>query len=233
MIESMANRIVESGQEVRSMILSRDEAEKRYGFRLYQGGAVPGEELRVISIEGLDTEACGGTHLKNTSEAERITITGTKKIQDGILRLEYVAGHRAREMYENDLKDLRSIMKMMGIVDPDELVETSADIFNAWKKFRKFNSKAGKMDSDRKKEALERIKEEVSVGSAMGTISNWRSLDIIDPEMIMGDPGPDVIQPHEHLNRSSAVFKVQKKQFRRTVARFLAELNGWMNDLGI
>lgn len=43
-------------------IMDRDQAEKRYGFRLYQGGAVPGKRIRVVEIQGFDVEACGGTH---------------------------------------------------------------------------------------------------------------------------------------------------------------------------
>ncbi|MGA1848970.1 MAG: alanine--tRNA ligase, partial [Thermoplasmatota archaeon] len=148
-IERKANEVVKSSQEVRSMMLPRNEAEERYGFRLYQGGAVPGEELRIVSIEGLDTEACGGTHLRNTSEAVRITLIGTKKIQDGILRLEYVAGNRAQEMYEEDAKELRDLMGLSGISDPEDLPMVCTSIFELWKRLRKFNSKARKMDEER------------------------------------------------------------------------------------
>ena len=42
--------------------MQRDEAEKKHGYRLYQGGAVPGKIIRVVEIVGLDAEACGGIH---------------------------------------------------------------------------------------------------------------------------------------------------------------------------
>jgi alanyl-tRNA synthetase len=44
--------------------MGRDEAEKRYGFVIYQGGAVPGDVLRIVRIGDLDVQACGGTHLR-------------------------------------------------------------------------------------------------------------------------------------------------------------------------
>ncbi|MBU2559794.1 hypothetical protein KKA03_02775, partial [archaeon] len=92
LIQDMANEIVARNIPVESKIYPRDVAERMFGFRLYQGGAVPGKELRVVKIGDLDVEACGGTHLKSTKEVEHIEITGSTKIQDGVVRIEYVAG---------------------------------------------------------------------------------------------------------------------------------------------
>ncbi len=85
-IEDLANKKVFESLPVESMILPRNEAEAKYGFRLYQGGAVPGRELRVIDAGGFDVEACGGTHCKNTSEVGLIKISESVKIQDGVVR---------------------------------------------------------------------------------------------------------------------------------------------------
>ncbi|MEE9565069.1 MAG: alanine--tRNA ligase [Candidatus Hydrothermarchaeaceae archaeon] len=104
-IQEMANKIVEQDIPVESAIYRRDVAEREFGFRLYQGGAVPGKELRVVKIGDLDVEACGGTHLKRTGEAEHIEVIGSTKIQDGVVRLEYVAG-RASDKYQSDTGDL-------------------------------------------------------------------------------------------------------------------------------
>ena len=76
-------------------LLDRAEAEKRHGFRLYQGGAVPGKKLRIINIKGLDVEACGGTHADYTGEIGPIKILKQSKIQDGVVRLEFCAGLKA------------------------------------------------------------------------------------------------------------------------------------------
>lgn len=227
-LEKIANEIIDSSMEVKSMILSRDEAEKRYGFRLYQGGAVPGERLRVVSIEGLDTEACGGTHLRNTEEAKRITIIGTKKIQDGIVRVEYVAGARAKEMYDEDILNLSLVMGMMDVENPDDLEKRSGDLFESWKKLRKFNSKSRKMDDERKKEAMIPIKEFLDERKIVSLVSRWN--EIKDKDDGIGNH-VDIVRPHDHLQRSAVVFKVQKKQLVRTVVRFLDEISEWMNDL--
>lgn len=96
-IEEEAKKIISDALEVEKLVLPREEAEKRYGFRIYQGGAVPGTELRIIDISGVDAEACGGTHLDNTSEIGAIKIVKATRIQDGVVRIEFKAGDAARE----------------------------------------------------------------------------------------------------------------------------------------
>ncbi|MFW3146031.1 MAG: alanine--tRNA ligase [Thermoplasmatota archaeon] len=232
-IERLSNKIIDEGHEVRSMILPRDEAEERYGFRLYQGGAVPGEALRIVSIPGLDTEACGGTHLNNTSEAVRITLIGTKKIQDGIVRLEYVAGSRAKEMYEEDLKVLSSIMRRLGIEDPEELVPICEEIFSVWKQLRKFVSKSRNMDEDRLTEIKDTLKEGVSASPALQASKRWMRIE----KEPFSDKGANayldigISRPQEFLHQAASVFKVQKGQLERTFARFLGEIEDWYGQL--
>jgi alanyl-tRNA synthetase len=62
-----------------------------------KGGAVPGKEIRVIRIGDFDVEACGGIHCKNSLEVGAIKILRTKRIQDGVVRLEFVSGMPAIE----------------------------------------------------------------------------------------------------------------------------------------
>jgi len=95
-IEALANHVVSEGRGIDVKFMERSAAEKEYGFRLYQGGVVPGGEIRVVNIKDWDVEACGGMHLTNTKDAGLIKITGSKRIQDGVVRLEYVAGEAAQ-----------------------------------------------------------------------------------------------------------------------------------------
>ena len=79
------------GLDITKSFMDKSEAEKEYGFTLYQGGVVPGNNLRVVKIEDTDVEACCGTHCDNTSEVGWIKILKSNRIQDGIIRLYYVA----------------------------------------------------------------------------------------------------------------------------------------------
>ena len=96
-IENAANNIVAKDMTVSIENYDRGTAEQKYGFKIYQGGVVPVKSVRIVSIEDFDVEACGGTHVKKTKEVELIKITKTKRIQDGVVRLEFVSGPTARE----------------------------------------------------------------------------------------------------------------------------------------
>jgi len=113
-IEKVANDIIKRRIPVEKEILSKNRAEKKYGFTVYQGGFIPGSEIRVLHIKGFDAQACGGTHLSNTSELKKIRITGSKKIQDGLIRLNYVAGDVANELEHEEKAIGKSVMAAFG-----------------------------------------------------------------------------------------------------------------------
>ncbi len=94
-IEDAANKMVKDNYPVKIEYFDRGTAEQQYGFRIYQGGVVPVKSVRIVSIEDKDIEACGGTHVKKTGDIELIKITKTKRIQDGVVRLEFVSGPNA------------------------------------------------------------------------------------------------------------------------------------------
>ncbi len=91
-IETLANQAVLASMPVETTWYTRNEAEARYGFRLYQGGAVPGKDIRVVKTGDWDVEACAGTHLKNTGEIGYVKILYTERVQDGVERLVYAVG---------------------------------------------------------------------------------------------------------------------------------------------
>jgi alanyl-tRNA synthetase len=91
-IETLANEAVLRNIQVDISWMPRNEAESLYGFRLYQGGAVPSKEIRVVRAGDWDVEACAGTHLKSTGEIGFIKIIHSERVQDGVERLEYSIG---------------------------------------------------------------------------------------------------------------------------------------------
>ena len=100
-IEDTANDMVKQNYPVNIQYFDRGTAEQKYGFRIYQGGVVPVKAIRIVSIEDKDIEACGGTHVKKTGEIELIKITRTKRIQDGVVRIEFVSGSTAFDYVKN------------------------------------------------------------------------------------------------------------------------------------
>ena len=121
-IESRANRIVMEDVPVTTRTMDRVKAESEYGMRLYQGGAVPGKDIRVVNIENVDVEACGGIHCIRTSEVGPIKLLRSKRIQDGVLRLEFIAGQPLYDWllhHSGAVKELSEIMN----VKPENLVK--------------------------------------------------------------------------------------------------------------
>ena len=104
-IEDAANSIIKKSIPVKIENFDRGTAEQKYGFRIYQGGVVPVKSVRIVSIGDLDIEACGGTHVANTSDVEQIKITRTKRIQDGVVRIEFVSGDSAKEFVKKKQQD--------------------------------------------------------------------------------------------------------------------------------
>jgi len=96
-IEDAANDMIKQNLPVTIEYFDRGTAEQKYGFRIYQGGVVPVKSVRIVSIEDKDIEACGGTHVKKTGVIELIKIKRTKRIQDGVVRIEFVSGPTAQE----------------------------------------------------------------------------------------------------------------------------------------
>ncbi|MEM1606675.1 MAG: alanine--tRNA ligase [Candidatus Bathyarchaeia archaeon] len=108
-IEELANEVVMRNIPVEVFWMPRDEAERRYGFRLYQGGAVPGREIRVVKVGDWEVEACGGTHCKSTGEVGLIKVVRTERIQDGVERIIFSAGlHALRRVQEIEAKIVRA-----------------------------------------------------------------------------------------------------------------------------
>ncbi len=139
-IEEEANAIVQKDLPVRKFFMSRSEAEKKYGMRIYQGGAVPGKKIRIVDIEGEDVEACGGTHLNRTAEVGRIRIIKSSKIQDGIVRLTFTAGKASEIRAENTDHIVLEASRILGI-EPEYLPARAKELFLKWKKAKKAQKK--------------------------------------------------------------------------------------------
>ncbi|MHA1616036.1 MAG: alanine--tRNA ligase [Candidatus Njordarchaeales archaeon] len=131
-IEELANKIVMENRPVKIEILDRTTAEKKYGVRIYQGGAVPGKYLRIVSVKDWEVEACGGTHVRSTGEIGFIKIIGTRRIHDGVVRLIFVAGERAYEYIKEQEKYLKESCEILKVV-PGDLPKTVKRFFEEWK----------------------------------------------------------------------------------------------------
>jgi alanyl-tRNA synthetase len=124
-IELLANQAIMANMKIDITWYPRNEAEALYGFQLYQGGAVPGKDIRVVKTGDWDVEACAGTHLKSTIEVGLIKIVYTERVQDGVERLGYAVGLQALKGIQNQENLLWNIATILGA--PVEKLDKTAE----------------------------------------------------------------------------------------------------------
>ena len=125
-IERLATDVALQDIPVESEWLPREKAEQAYGFKLYQGGVVPGREVRVIKIGDWDVEACGGTHCTRTGQIGAVKILHTERIQDGVERIIFAAGLQALRAFQEQEKKIKNISTIVEapIEKVDQYVQT-------------------------------------------------------------------------------------------------------------
>lgn len=73
-------------------------------------------DVRLVEIEGIDLNTCGGTHLRITSEIEALKLLGTEKLRGGT-RLTFVAGGRVRRRLGADEERNGKLRVLLGAPD--------------------------------------------------------------------------------------------------------------------
>ena len=59
--------------------------------------------FRLVGIEGIDLNTCGGTHVQSTGQIQVVKILGTEKLARGV-RVFYAAGSRVRRIFEQTIE---------------------------------------------------------------------------------------------------------------------------------
>jgi len=91
MIENKVNDMIATSSEVRTRIMTPNEAVNKGALALF--GEKYGDEVRVLSMgkekdSFFSTELCGGTHVKNTKDIGKFKIISQSSIASGVRRVE-------------------------------------------------------------------------------------------------------------------------------------------------
>jgi alanyl-tRNA synthetase len=94
--------------------------------------------LRVVSIEGVDRSACGGTHVRTTGEIGVVLIRKLDKIR-GNVRVEFLCGMRAVRQAREDYEALSRIAHMFSasLEEAPSLAAAQRDALEAAEKARR------------------------------------------------------------------------------------------------
>ncbi|MDZ4799168.1 MAG: DHHA1 domain-containing protein [Bryobacteraceae bacterium] len=99
--------------------------------------------LRIVTIEGLDRSACGGTHVRSTGEIGCILLRKTERIR-GNTRLEFVCGLRAARRATTDFRLLSAISETMSAA-----IDDTAGVASNW------SGRLAEAEKERRRVALE------------------------------------------------------------------------------
>tara|TARA_B100000683_G_scaffold148868_1_gene144157 strand:- start:2360 stop:5209 length:2850 start_codon:yes stop_codon:yes gene_type:complete len=135
-IEALANEVVQNVSRTEKLTLDRKDADRKFGFDLYQGGAPKGSDIRILRIADHDIQACGGTHHDEPGRIGQIRIVRSNAVQDGVERLHIVAGQAAMEHARNQETILRDASEVFQ-VPVEDLPATANRFFGEWKEQRK------------------------------------------------------------------------------------------------
>jgi misacylated tRNA(Ala) deacylase len=91
-IERLTNEALAEGRPVKIYGLPREEAIKNPDLIRTQVNLLPErvKTIRIVEIEGIDTQADGGTHVANTREVGQMEITGHKSKGRQNKRIEFI-----------------------------------------------------------------------------------------------------------------------------------------------
>src|ERR1700761_1268050 len=104
-VEDAVNDIIAEDRAVTTRTIPRLEAEMLLAAGTLHKLPDRKGDIRLIEIDEIDVNACGGTHVEATGQIGALLIRGTERVRQGI-RVEFVCGIRAMVTARQDLTTL-------------------------------------------------------------------------------------------------------------------------------
>lgn len=140
-VESLVNDYIRLNADLKVNTMDLEEAKKSGATALF--GEKYDRKVRVVSVEGLSRELCGGTHLRATGQIGIFKITGEASVAAGIRRIEAIAGEVAYKKIkesEGDLKAIAETLKIKSEDLPKEIEKLTNQVKDLEKKLKNYES---------------------------------------------------------------------------------------------
>jgi len=111
-IEDRVNEWVKASLPVRALNMARDEAEALGAMALF--GEKYGDWVRVVEVEEVSRELCGGTHVANTAEVGIFAIVSEGSSASNVRRIEALTGPAAIDWYRGRRRRLEEVGTLLG-----------------------------------------------------------------------------------------------------------------------
>jgi alanyl-tRNA synthetase len=125
-VEDRVTEWVKAGRPVRWMNMERGEAERLGAMALF--GEKYGDWVRVVEVDEVSRELCGGTHVANTAEVGIFTIAAEGSSAANVRRIEALTGPAAIDWFRERAAQLRRAGELLGSAqDPLGAAERAAE----------------------------------------------------------------------------------------------------------
>ena len=149
-ITAVRERVIDyiyQGENVQIAEMSMDDARKKGAMALF--GEKYGDVVRVVEIENISVELCGGTHVDNTAKIGAFVMKGDASIAAGVRRIEAWTGKEALDHLNNKsmiIEEVSGVLK----VQPEEIMARIKQQLDEIKTLRKLaeSAKAGDLKAD-------------------------------------------------------------------------------------
>jgi alanyl-tRNA synthetase len=111
-IEDRVNEWIKASRPVRWLEMERAEAEKLGAMALF--GEKYGEWVRVVEVDEVSRELCGGTHVANTAEVGIFKLVSEGSSAANVRRIEALTGPAAIEWFRDGERRLREVGELLG-----------------------------------------------------------------------------------------------------------------------
>ncbi len=118
-VEERVTSWVSGAHPVRAVHTTRDEAERLGAMALF--GEKYGDWVRMVEIEGVSRELCGGTHVTSTAEVGLFHVTAETSSASNVRRIEAVTGPGGAEAFRARTEALREIAALLRVPERDAL----------------------------------------------------------------------------------------------------------------
>jgi alanyl-tRNA synthetase len=111
-IEDRVNGWIKASEPVRALQMERAEAEAMGAMALF--GEKYGDWVRVVEVEDVSRELCGGTHVTNTAEVGIFALVGEGSSAANVRRIEALTGPAAIDWFRRRSDELDELGALLG-----------------------------------------------------------------------------------------------------------------------
>ncbi len=170
-LDTLEEAVATEIRAARGVETSRVPASRLEKLKVRTRGLPAGHEgpVRLVKIDGIDLNTCGGTHVRSTAEIETIKLLNTECMRGGI-RLYFVAGGRVRRrLAEHEARNIE-LRSLLGAPERDFVAAAKS-----------------RFDQIQELQHRERVMREELADTAADALAH-RSEDLIEAHFKSGDP---------------------------------------------